>query len=283
MQKLAMLPAGLLSSGKGPAIELRNLTVRFGVGSDHPVLAVDRVSLTLAPGEFVSLVGPSGCGKTTILNLLTGLLAEHPEGEYSVLGKPPIAGNPDIAYMLARDSLLPWRTTLGNAAYGMEIRNVPKVARGIGRGCAHTLADRGHAVALVDVLETEMARTKAEIEAKGVACLTFAADVSDHGRAKAIVDTVAQQWGRIDVLVNNAGRSQAKGILELTEAEWDAMGNLKSCFNYIQAFVPQMRKNSSGRIVSMASENRKADHTGGGRIWPASRLSTEEMSARSRT
>lgn len=112
-----------------PAIVLRDLVMRFGVGTAHPVLAVDRVSLTLKPGEFVSLVGPSGCGKTTILNLLTGLLGEVPEGDVRVLGKAPSAGNPDIAYMLARDSLLPWRTALGNAAYGMEIRNVPKPDR----------------------------------------------------------------------------------------------------------------------------------------------------------
>jgi len=111
------------------AIEVRDLSVRFGARTASPVLAVDRVSFSLEAGEFVSLVGPSGCGKTTILNLLTGLLHEPTEGEVRVHGRAPFSGNPDIAYMLARDSLLPWRTALGNAAYGMEIRNVPKVAR----------------------------------------------------------------------------------------------------------------------------------------------------------
>ncbi len=103
--------------------------MRFGVGTANPVLAVDHVSLSLQPGEFVSLVGPSGCGKTTILNLLTGLLSDAHDGDVRVLGKAPHAGNPDIAYMLARDSLLPWRTAFGNAAYGMEIRNVPRAVR----------------------------------------------------------------------------------------------------------------------------------------------------------
>jgi NitT/TauT family transport system ATP-binding protein len=111
------------------AIEVRDLVVRFGEGTANPVLAVDNASFTLRPGEFVSLVGPSGCGKTTILNLLTGLLSEKYQGVTRVLGKQPSPGNPDIAYMLARDSLLPWRTALGNAAYGMEIRNVPKSER----------------------------------------------------------------------------------------------------------------------------------------------------------
>jgi NitT/TauT family transport system ATP-binding protein len=114
---------------RAPAIELRGLTVRFGVGAAGSVLAVERVSFSLQPGEFVSLVGPSGCGKTTILNVLAGLLSEQPEGEARVLGKAPCPGNPDIAYTLARDSLLPWRTALGNAAYGMEIRGVPRPER----------------------------------------------------------------------------------------------------------------------------------------------------------
>jgi NitT/TauT family transport system ATP-binding protein len=112
-----------------PVIDVRELEVRFGPTSGASLLAVDRVAFSIAQGEFVSLVGPSGCGKTTILNLLTGLVQAEVSGEMRVLGKPPQPGNPNIAYMLARDSLLPWRTALGNAAYGMEIRNVPKSVR----------------------------------------------------------------------------------------------------------------------------------------------------------
>ena len=119
----------LVATNPAKAIEVRDLTVRFGARSASPVLAVDRVSFSLDVGEFVSLVGPSGCGKTTILNLLTGLLNEPTEGDVRVLDRHPSPGNPDIAYMLARDSLLPWRTALGNAAYGMEIRDIPKAAR----------------------------------------------------------------------------------------------------------------------------------------------------------
>jgi len=112
------------SSAETPAIVLRDLTVRFG----SEVLAVDNASLAVRPGEFVSFVGPSGCGKTTILNTLTGLLPLQ-QGEVSILGKPPHPGNADIAYMLARDCLLPWRTVLQNACYGMEVRKLPKAER----------------------------------------------------------------------------------------------------------------------------------------------------------
>ncbi len=105
------------------AIEIERLTVRFG-----DVLAVDDVSIQIEEGEFVSIVGPSGCGKTTLLNLLTGLLPLE-SGGISILGKRPFAGNPEVAYMLARDSLLPWRSTLANASYGLEIRGVAKELR----------------------------------------------------------------------------------------------------------------------------------------------------------
>ena len=95
-------------------------------------------------------------------------------------------------------------------------------ARGIGRGCAHDLGAHGHAIVLVDVLVPEMANTKAEIEAMGVPCLTFEADVADHARAKEVAQGVLAEWGRIDVLVNNAGRAMPTGIRELTEEQWDA-------------------------------------------------------------
>ncbi len=105
------------------AISIAGLTVRFG-----DVLAVDNASLDVGDGEFVSIVGPSGCGKTTILNLLTGLVPLQ-DGRISLLGKTPSVGNPDVAYMLARDSLLPWRSALDIAAFGMEIRGVPEAER----------------------------------------------------------------------------------------------------------------------------------------------------------
>jgi NitT/TauT family transport system ATP-binding protein len=121
-------PSGIGEDGV-LAIELRDLTVRFESTAARPLLAVDGASFAVSQGEFVSIVGLSGCGKTTILNLLAGLLLEGSEGEVRVLGKTPSAGNPDIAYMLARDSLLPWRTALGNATYGMELRSIGKSER----------------------------------------------------------------------------------------------------------------------------------------------------------
>lgn len=135
-------------------------------------------------------------------------------------------------------------------------------ARGIGRACAHALADRGYDIALVDLLVPEMERTAGEIREQGRRAAIFEADVASFGRAREVVSEIMQSWGRIDFLLNNAGKSMAKGILEITEEEWDRTidVNLKSCFNWCHAVAPVMLAQGNGRIVSMSSLNA---HTGG--------------------
>lgn len=130
-------------------------------------------------------------------------------------------------------------------------------AKGIGRGCAHALADAGFDLVLVDLLDQEMARTKGEIEDRGRRCLTYHADVADFARAQEVADNVLAQFGRIDFLLNNAGKAMPKGLLEITEEEWDRTIdlNLKSCFNWCRATVPAMQDQGAGRIVSMSSIN----------------------------
>lgn len=135
-------------------------------------------------------------------------------------------------------------------------------ARGIGRACALGLAQKGFAVALVDLLEPEMQRTAAEIAALGVPALCLTADVASFDRAQEVAAAVQAHWGRIDFLLNDAGRPMPKGILEITEAEFDLTiaVNLKSCFNYIRAVAPIMLAQGGGRIASMSSLNA---HSGG--------------------
>jgi 3-oxoacyl-[acyl-carrier protein] reductase len=135
-------------------------------------------------------------------------------------------------------------------------------ARGIGRACALSLAKAGLDIALVDLLSDELSRTAEEIKALGRRALTFQSDVIFKEEANRIVTEVTGQWGRVDVLVNNAGKGMPKGIFEITEAEFDhtIALNLKSCFNYIQAVAPIMQRQGHGRIVSMSSLNA---HSGG--------------------
>jgi 3-oxoacyl-[acyl-carrier protein] reductase len=135
-------------------------------------------------------------------------------------------------------------------------------ARGIGRACAHALARTRLRHRVGGPAAPEMERTAGELRAMGREAMLLEADVADHARAKAIAAEVEAQWGRIDALVNDAGKSNPKGILDCTEEEFDRTiaVNLKSCFNYIQAFAPVMLQGGGGRIVSMSSLNA---HTGG--------------------
>ncbi len=139
-----------------------------------------------------------------------------------------------------------------------KIALVTGAGRGIGRACALALAEKGFDIALVDLLEPEMAKTADDIRAFGVSALTYQADASSFARAHEIVDAVIAARGRLDVLVNNAGAPAPKPILEITEDEFDRAiaVNLKSCFNYIHAAAPAMLKQAEGgRIVSISSLN----------------------------
>src|SRR5215510_8995048 len=114
-----------VTSARRGSVVLHRVSVNFG-----PLLVIDDVSLEVGSGEFVSIVGPSGCGKTTLLNFAAGLLpADVVRGKYLVGDQPPVSGNRDIAYMLARDALCHWRTALENAELGAEIRGVPQLER----------------------------------------------------------------------------------------------------------------------------------------------------------
>jgi NitT/TauT family transport system ATP-binding protein len=103
------------------AAEVNGVSHVFAGGAQ----AVADVTLNVKAGEFISIVGPSGCGKTTILNLLAGLIPLQ-RGSINVAGKRPRAGRHDIAYMLARDCLFPWRTAIQNAMVGTEFRGMSK-------------------------------------------------------------------------------------------------------------------------------------------------------------
>ena len=130
-------------------------------------------------------------------------------------------------------------------------------ARGIGRGCAIALAQDGFDIALVDLLEQEMASTGKELEALGRRVTCHAADVSDFARAAQVVTEVEGVHGRLDVLINNAGKADGTGILDITEAGFDRTIaiNLKGCFNYTHFAAPMMLAAGGGRIVNMSSLN----------------------------
>lgn len=139
-------------------------------------------------------------------------------------------------------------------------------ARGIGRASSLALARHGFAVAVIDMREEVMAKTVAELRALGVEARGILADTADHALARDIAKQVASDWGRIDVLFNNAALPQTKRILEITESEWDRemAVNLKGYFNWAQAVAPVMLAQAApgklgGRMIMTSSVSA---HTG---------------------
>jgi NitT/TauT family transport system ATP-binding protein len=110
-----------------PSIALQGVACTF-VSPDAPgqrYTAVENVSLTVADGEFVSVVGPTGCGKSTLLNMAAGLL-QPSQGFVHIYGEPLAGVNARAGYMFQTESLMPWRTALQNVMAGLEFRGVDK-------------------------------------------------------------------------------------------------------------------------------------------------------------
>ncbi|MFM7704324.1 MAG: ATP-binding cassette domain-containing protein, partial [Rubrivivax sp.] len=108
------------------ALRLRDIACTF-ISKDDPgqrYTAVAGVSLDVGAGEFVSVVGPTGCGKSTLLNVGAGLLAPS-TGSVEVFGQPLTGLNTRAGYMFQTESLMPWRTALGNVMAGLEFHGVP--------------------------------------------------------------------------------------------------------------------------------------------------------------
>ena len=108
-----------------PPIELQGIACTF-VSKDAPdqrYTAVEDVNLTVAEGEFVSVVGPTGCGKSTLLNVAAGLLSPS-KGSVRIYGEPLTGVNTRAGYMFQTESLMPWRTALENVMAGLEFRGM---------------------------------------------------------------------------------------------------------------------------------------------------------------
>ncbi|MEQ8965703.1 MAG: ABC transporter ATP-binding protein [Azospirillaceae bacterium] len=114
-----------MSSIAEPVLEVQGLTVTYP-GTDR--LAIERIDLQVAKGEFVAVVGPSGCGKSTMLNVLSGLMA--PTGGRVAVDGAPIYGSgatpPHLGYVFQGHRLLPWRTVRQNLELVLAASDVPR-------------------------------------------------------------------------------------------------------------------------------------------------------------
>jgi NitT/TauT family transport system ATP-binding protein len=108
-----------------PKLEAIDVTVRYeNPRTGVATLALSQLSVRVEPGEFLCMVGPSGCGKTTFLYCVDGLLPLS-GGRILVNGKPVAGPGRDRAVVFQSPSLLPWRTTLRNVTYGLELQGTP--------------------------------------------------------------------------------------------------------------------------------------------------------------
>jgi NitT/TauT family transport system ATP-binding protein len=132
MKSIQCEPAKPQNIEAGPSAEpsfyhlhYRNVSRWFGAEgrrSDR-VVALDRVTVGVRPREIVAVIGPSGCGKSTLLSLGAGLDAPN-GGTVEISGEPVKGPRPDVAFMLQKDLLLPWRSISENVEFGVEIRGM---------------------------------------------------------------------------------------------------------------------------------------------------------------
>ena len=137
--------------------------------------------------------------------------------------------------------------------------------RGIGRGIALALASEGAHVVVCSRTLQELRAVEEEVRSQGGSASAVKADVKSEEDVAAMAKTVLDRYGRVDVLVNNAGLGYLKPVSDLTVDEFDEMWkvNVRGVFLVTKAFLPSMMKAGSGAIVNIASLAGKNSFKGG--------------------
>ena len=136
-----------------------------------------------------------------------------------------------------------------------RIALVTGASQGIGRACALELAKAGATVALAARNETKLAEVAAEIAAGGGQAAAFALDVASEESIKNGAKAVTDRFGKVEILVNNAGITRDDLMMRMKRADWDDVlsTNLTGTFLLTQALLRQMMKNRWGRIINITS------------------------------
>jgi NitT/TauT family transport system ATP-binding protein len=110
-----------------PILSVESIVKRFET-PDGVLTAVDDVSFTVAPGEFLAVIGPSGCGKSTLFNVMGGLIDGY-DGRVSVAGETVRGPHASIGMIFQEESTFPWRTVIDNVAFPLEVAGMAKAER----------------------------------------------------------------------------------------------------------------------------------------------------------
>lgn len=151
---------------------------------------------------------------------------------------------------------------------------VTGAGRGMGLACGLSFASEGGAVAFVDVRKEGVEEGSNEVRSRGGKALAIVCDVSDSGQVQRAVNAVVDEFGTVDVLVNNAGVLRTTTPLEnITEEEWDLIMNvnLRGAFLFSKAVLPIMRQKGYGKIVNISSSAGRSTSELGGAHYTASK------------
>jgi NitT/TauT family transport system ATP-binding protein len=131
MASVATLPKSGAAGARTPAdagvLVVDDIVKQFDT-PEGPLVAVDRVSLSVRPGEFLAVIGPSGCGKSTLFNIIGGLLDGY-QGAVTVGGETVRGPHPAVGMVFQEESTFPWRTVIENVAFPLEIAGMSRKDR----------------------------------------------------------------------------------------------------------------------------------------------------------
>lgn len=132
---------------------------------------------------------------------------------------------------------------------------VTGASQGIGRACALALSESGAQVALAARNEEKLAAVVKEVEAQGGQAASFRMDVSDEDSVKAAAKAALASFGKIDILINNAGITKDTLLMRMKRSDWDSViqTNLSGAFFCTQAVISSMLKQRWGRVINITS------------------------------
>lgn len=136
-----------------------------------------------------------------------------------------------------------------------KVAMITGAASGIGCATAKLFADVGARIALIDINEADGEKRAAHISANGGKAKFFHCNVISDFDCKTVAEDVYNEFGRIDILFNNAGMIHRKSVVELEEAQWDLVVDvsLKSIFLLSRCVIPKMIENGGGSIINTGS------------------------------
>ena len=137
-----------------------------------------------------------------------------------------------------------------------KVALITGAGRGIGKAIAMRFASEGCNIAFTDIaLSDFVLGTEKELQAMGIQAKAYASNAANFAETQQVVEEIVKDFGRIDVLVNNAGITKDTALKRMTEEQWDAVinVNLKSVFNFTKAVQPIMWKQAGGSVINMSS------------------------------